>query len=390
MKKNVTVFLIVILLLLPICFVNIAPAKNTTEYEVPEYVEIGDLLYMDYKSKFIPLRKHGNMNDHVAIYVGNNNFAHASQRSGVEIKDYEYFLTNYENHVFGYVLTDDSSQKTDAALWAQNKTGKRYQNIQSISKKGSNERWYDTELVWAAYYNQGIDIDQNGWNAPSLVTIQEIIDDFDTETYIIHPVPNCVKRGDIIFMDIKNDDSYWAIPGDSNDHAAIYLGHDYRDGSYFIHASGLGVRNVTYDRYNFGSKNFTFCYVNNANDTQVEGAIQWAVDQLGAKYQCFFLDPSPRFWYKGMFELGQKCADPSDKSVKTADRFYCIELVWAAYYNQGIDIDQNGWEKIKPVPNDNVPKFFRNLWERLGWAFAYVDCDDTKNSENTTQRLPLL
>lgn len=390
MKKSATAFLIVILLLLPICFVNISLAKNTTEYEVPDYVEIGDLLYLDYTSKIIQLEKYGTMKGHVAIYIGDNNFVHACKDSGVEIKDYEYFLINYEKHVFGYVITNDSSKKTDAALWAQSKIGKKYQNIPCISKKGSNDRWYDTELVWAAYYSQGIDIDENGWDAPVLVNIQEIIDDLDTETYIVYPVPSYVKRGDIVFMDIKNEDTYWAIPGPSNDHAAIYLGHDYRDGSYFIHAGGQGVKNTTFDLYNFAFKNFTFYYVNNADDKQVEGAIQWAVDQIGTEYQCFFPDLNPHYWYRGMFDLGEKCADPNDESVKTADRFYCMELVWAAYYNQGIDIDQNGWEKVKPVPNDNVPKFFRNMWELFGWAFAYVECNDVKYSENTTQRLPVI
>jgi len=114
--------------------------------------------------------------------------------------------------------------------------------------------------------------------------------------------------------------------------------------------------------------NWTFIAYLDGDSSQKTDAALWAQNKTGKRYQNI-----PSISKKGSYE-----------------RWYDTELVWAAYYNQGIDIDQNGWEKIKPVPNDNVPKFFRNLWERVGWEFAYVDCDDTKNSENTTQRLPLL
>lgn len=201
-------------------------------------------------------------------------------------------------------------------------------------------------------------------------------------------VPDYVQRGDIVFMDAEDYSSYWAIPGYSNDHAAIYLGHDYLDGSYFINACGQGVSIVNYDFFDSFLENFTYYKVKNANTSQIEGAINWAEDQLGAKYQCFFPQLfNPKWWYIGMFELGEKCTDPENKSVKTADRFYCSELVWAAYYNQGIDIDQNGWEKVKPIPNDRVPLFFRIIWERFGWAFTYVECNDIINSSETEECL---
>ena len=391
MKKKIVIFSIILMLASSSCFVNIALAESRNEYEVPDYVKVGDLLYMDYPSEYHPLKNFGRMNDHVALFIGDDQFVHVHRLFGVEVRDYEYFLTKYAFHTFGYVLTANCSQKEDAANWAQNKIGQRYQYSTRTSKKGSNNRWYQAELVWAAYYNQGIDIDKNGWDDSRLVTIQEIIDDFDTETYTTHTVPSYVQRGDILLMDMKKHGSYWAIPGNYNDHAAIYLGHGFRDGSYFIHASGLGVAYVTFDYFHPGFENFTFYYVKEANESVIEGAIEWGESQLGSNYQCFFLQISdPRWWYWGMFELGEKCADPDNELIKTSDRFYCSEFVWAAYYNQGIDIDQNGWEKIKPVPNNNVPRFFRNWWERHGWAFIYVDCDDIINSKNTTERLPLL
>jgi len=384
MKKNMIVFFIGTMLVSNVHLVNTALAKDINECEVPDFVEMGDLLHMDYQSGHNPLENIGLMNDHVAIYIGNNKFVHANRFSGVETRGYEYFLTNYKHLIFGYVATANSSQKVGAALWAQNEVGCRYQHLPKNSQKGSNNRWYDSELVWAAYYNQGIDIDENSWNNPKLVTIQEIIDDFDTETYIINPVPSYVQRGDIVLMDMKGHVILWSIPGYSNDHAAIYLGHEFRDGSYFIHASVRGVTYITYDMCHLVFEHFTFYYVNNANNSQIEDAIHWAVEQLGAKYQYFF----PEKLYRGMMELGLKCEDPNNSEVETADRIYCTELAWAAYYNQGIDIDQNGWEEVKPVPNNNIPRFFRNLWDRFGWTFAYVNCDDISTSENTTQRPP--
>lgn len=202
-------------------------------------------------------------------------------------------------------------------------------------------------------------------------------------------VPDYVQRGDIVFMDSTDYDSIWAIPGYSNDHAAIYLGHDYEDGSYFINACGQGITIVNYDFFNSFLENFTYYRVINANNSLIEQAIKWAEDRLGAKYQCFFPQLfNPKWWYIGMFELGEKCADPKNKTIKTAGRFYCSELVWASYYNQGIDIDQNGWEEVKPVPSNGIPKFFRRIWERYGWAFTYVDCDDIINSNETVELLP--
>jgi hypothetical protein len=149
----------------------------------------------------------------------------------------------------------------------------------------------------------------------------------------------------------------------------------------------VGVRFYTYDEFHFWAENFTFYYVNKANKSQIENAIQWAIDRLGFKYQYFF--PSlwpPRLWYRGMWEMGLKCADTNDSSVKTSARLYCMELPWAAFYNQGIDIDQNGWERKKSKPNENLPPKLRDLWDEYGWEYAYVDGDDIIDSENTTLR----
>jgi len=389
MNKKRVIFFVVFMIISSFYNINNAGAKDNNKDDIPDYVEIGDILLMDYKNDINPFGQLGPINDHIAIYIGENNFVHSHFLSGIEVQDYNFFKNNYINIAFGFISTANSSQKLNAAEWVKNKIGQKYQYLPEISNKGSNKRWYPAELIWAAYYSQGIDIDLNGWEKPLVVSIQEIIDDLETETYTIFSVPEYLKRGDIIFMDVKEYDTYWAIPGYSNDHAAIYLGPDYKDGNYFIHASSPGVSYIKYDSYHLFFENFTFYYVIDANESQIESAIKWAEDLIGLKYQCFFPQFfKPYYWYKGIMEMGEKCADPNNKSIKTANRFYCCELVWAAYYNQGIDIDKNGWEKVKPdIQNLTIPRFVKLFWKFFGFSFTYVDCFDIIKSEKTKARI---
>jgi len=48
------------------------------------------------------------------------------------------------------------------------------------------EAWYCSELVWAAYYNQGIDIDRSGNRYPPYVGPTEISSDDDVGMYTYH------------------------------------------------------------------------------------------------------------------------------------------------------------------------------------------------------------
>ncbi len=388
-KKIITIGIVSLFLLTGLTSASTLIEEEDEEYVVPDYLEIGDLLYLLFQSKHILIEDI----DTIAIYIGDNNFVYADRFFGVRVKDYSYFITKYYNPVLGYVQTANSTQKENAAQWAQSKVGQRYQKFPTISKKGSDNRWYTSELIWAAYYNQGIDIDKNGWDDPRLVTTHEIYEDFDTETFILNPVPSYVKKGDIVLFDLKEivHDKWGNTPGP--DHSAIYMGHDFRDGSYFINA---GVCYTTYDMLLSGVlENPTFYYVNNANESQIDGALEWLKSQLGAEYQHHIPALWHRGgWYRGMWEMGQKCANPDDESIKTSDRFYCMELVWAAYYNVEIDIDVNGWEKVKPdlvfcEPFSKFPRLTKFLWDRFGWEYAFVEGNDIVNSVNTTSRLPL-
>ena len=198
-------------------------------------------------------------------------------------------------------------------------------------------------------------------------------------------VPDFIKKGDIAFMDVNYTNSY-NIPGYSNDHCAIYLGHDYLDGNYFSYAGSQGVAIYSYQEIFSWLTNITFYHVNNTTKKQREDSVEWILNQTGADYQYFF----PIFnykpcWYNGMWELGTKCADPNDNLVKTSNRFYCCEMIWAGYYNNGIDLDSNGWEEKKPEFHITYGFPLMNIfWKLFGWRFPYVTCDEIINNENTT------
>ena len=78
------------------------------------------------------------------------------------------------------VRNASSSQKTSAASFCVSQIGKEYDVVTGgHSTSSSSTNWYCSELVWAAYYNQGIDLesDRGIW-----VTPQEIYDSSETTT----------------------------------------------------------------------------------------------------------------------------------------------------------------------------------------------------------------
>jgi len=383
MKLKIIIVLVLLTLVSMFVDIKMSDAKESKQYQVPENIDVGDILVMDFSDMSNPLQNSGMSNDHIAIYIGDDQFVHAKHFSKVEIKEYEYFQNNYVFLQFGYVKNASLSQKENAANWAKNQVGKRYQNVKKISAKGINNRWYDSELIWSAYHEQGIDIDADMDEDHNVVEVFEILNHLDIETYITHEIPSYLQKGDIILMDVDTE-GIWGIDGYSNDHAALYMGHDFRDGSYAINAGIWGVQYMTFDSYNMLFENFTFFKVNAANEEQRNSAVEWTVNHLGYKYQFFF----PCSIYRGMWELGLKCEDTDNPDVLTSNRFYCMELVWAAYYDQGIDIDNNGWEKIYPKAPSQLG-ILANLWQMLEGIlfeeFAYVTGDDIIHSQNTTQ-----
>jgi uncharacterized protein YycO len=147
-------------------------------------------------------------------------------------------------------------------------------------------------------------------------------------------VPASVQKGDIVFMDIqpgKGSKKTSYLMGTSNDHCALYLGHDYLDGNQFVEASHSGVGTISYSTLKEWYENFTFYEVATASEAQKAAAVQWAMASPP-------FDDDYQYWYTG----ARKCNDPYGWPL-TSRLWYCSELVWAAYYNQGFDIDYNNW-----------------------------------------------
>jgi hypothetical protein len=164
-------------------------------------------------------------------------------------------------------------------------------------------------------------------------------------------VPEGVEIGDLIFLDLRLDQSNpWKRPGLFNEHCAIYIGNN-----TLIEANGV-VRYHNYTQFSNWCRNFVFLRVKTANESQRIAAVEWAKSKIGTAYQVFFDFP----WF------GLKIAD-TNRKFPTANLLYCAELVWAAYYNQGIDIDRDGWAfPCWVTPNDilydnDVEIIYRNV-----------------------------
>lgn len=141
-------------------------------------------------------------------------------------------------------------------------------------------------------------------------------------------VPDCVQIGDIVLIDFWVDQSnLWKRPGLYNEHSGIYIGNN-----TLIEANGA-VRYRNYSLFHEYAKNLVFLRVKTANESQRNAAVAWAKSKIGLPYQGFFDYP----WF------GLKIAH-TDRRFPTANELYCMELLWAAYYTQGIDIDRNGWK----------------------------------------------
>jgi len=160
-------------------------------------------------------------------------------------------------------------------------------------------------------------------------------------------VPKCVEEGDILFMDVLYPEtSRYKIPGPHNEHTAFYIGDN-----QFIHAGGdlnamVCIKN--YSRFKSKAKNLAFVRVITANYSIKQDAINWSKKQRGKSFQDYFQPP----W----FDI--KCHNPDLWWFPKSSEWYCSELVWAAYYNQGIDIDSNGWKhpwrvRIVEIINDD-------------------------------------
>lgn len=163
---------------------------------------------------------------------------------------------------------------------------------------------------------------------------------------IHYMVPAYLEIGDMLFLDSTSDNPRWNVSG--KDHACIYIGNNEFVGTTYneiTEVAEVNIENYTHFMTSESLKNPAFGYVASATDAEKQAAVNWALSRIGDAYQ--YLSPL-------------KIANP-DLPLPTADKWYCSEIVWAAYYNldECIDIDQNGWSPIPWLvpavsPNDIV------------------------------------
>jgi len=157
--------------------------ESLSKNVVPPYIRAGDIVFMEQNNYSL---KYPGW-DHCGIYVGNNEFIHASGYLQCVVKQNISLFEQFDCEiVYGKVITSNETQRINAINFAEGQIGKPY-NVRHLKHTNFNSTaWYCSELVWAAYLNQGIDIDRNGWNFPHYVGPLEICWDDDVEMYTYH------------------------------------------------------------------------------------------------------------------------------------------------------------------------------------------------------------
>lgn len=126
-----------------------------------------------------------------------------------------------------------------------------------------------------------------------------------------------VKKGDIIY----ESKGGFGITGHTMIVEGKYYSSEYRQ--YYIRvveALSIGVVRSVLDDSRVDEKNSIILRVRKANDTVTSNATNFCISQLGKAYMIDFR---------------------KDRNLNEPD-WYCSELVWAGYYNQGINIETKG------------------------------------------------
>jgi hypothetical protein len=151
-----------------------------------------------------------------------------------------------------------------------------------------------------------------------------------SKSFINDPFYNKLKPGDIIIY----------LPGRSVQygHCRLFKGYTPFTRKYMIIESFYHVIKYKCRLFGLMFPYHLFRYDGivivrvNATAEQKQNAIKFAENQVGKRFDFDHDKENKNF-------------DPKDPNDPNANKWYCSELVWAAYYNQGIDIDYNGWEK---------------------------------------------
>ena len=212
----------------------------------------------------------------------------------------EEFVSNYIDGTYSNIDQYVNHMVTLEILWAENNTI-NYLNYISVADYPvtygtSGAEWYDNIIT-----EEGIELGRQ-------------------PIYSIYNIKSQVSPGDIIQ---ETEGLLTAITG----HIAIVQGNYYdRDHLMYytrtIEANSYGVVYGVLDDQRFNARGARVYHVTNASEEQILGAINFCEEQIGKPYN-----------YDGLNGNLLRC-----QYAETTTKWYCTELVWAAYYNQGINL----------------------------------------------------
>ncbi|WP_062327038.1 hypothetical protein [Treponema endosymbiont of Eucomonympha sp.] len=145
--------------------------------------------------------------------------------------------------------------------------------------------------------------------------------------YSRYRLTSALQTGDVVYDDM----GFFGLMG----HIAIVEGVYRHSGRVFvrvIEAVADGVVRGILDATRVEERGTSVFRVSSATSRQRNAAVEFCQSQV--------IDP-PKGWVFNLF--GDR-----KKTSSNATGWYCSELVWAAYYNQGIDLDSNGGDCVYP------------------------------------------
>ncbi len=212
-----------------------------------------------------------------------------------------------------------------------------------------------------------------------------------------------LEPGDLVFCEIRD---IWVKLGGHDvrtgfDHVAIYRGKGHINikgefiednifgNHYVIESTYFPFPKVRYTRLSLLFIYSKLDYAKVDADISVKNAaIKFAESQLGCSYQHFYLmskKDNPYFmWDYTKWDINdpsykfRKHANynPDDPLDPLSDWYYCADLVWASYYNAGIDLDPKFPEDLD---GDSEP----DMIEGYGYL-RYVSPQNIYDSSLTT------
>lgn len=188
--------------------------------------------------------------------------------------------------------------------------------------------------------------------------------------FLFGTAPDFLQKGDLVFCEIRPTLVKWLHGHNVEtgfDHVAIYIGNHYGI-DWVVEATYLPLPIVRFTPLILLQLYSTVQYaaVKDANNTVKRAAMNFAVSQNGKPYQHILKLPDDDLFRWNANNQPNDSIDPYSKC------WYCAELVWASYYNQGIDLDT-----VFPEAREN------NYIEDYGYL-RFVTPQNIFDSTNTT------